>query len=62
MFRAPGSTLVQIFYMCMQSVQSLEKCYSRIFDFHFQIGETVVFVSQCRCHTFAMKRAHAVSR
>ena len=41
----------------MQNVSRLEKCYSWIFDFHFQIGEKQLlffYMLQCRSHTFAM--------
>ena len=40
MFGALGRISDKKFYMCMQNVPSLEKC----FDFHFQIGETAAFV------------------
>ena len=49
----------------MQNVPSLENCYSRIFDFHFQIGETAPFfpyMFNAAAIVFAMKRAHALRR
>ena len=54
MFWAPWSFPDQIFYMGMQNVQKLKKCWSRIFDSHLRIKDMALWVSPMCLYREAM--------